>query len=131
MEWDQIFLPSRPLAETAVRDTVVFLAITVMMRIVGQREDGGGPAKGGDVRLLIDDQQVGEGRVERTQPLPFASDEPLEIGHDQGSSVTPDYTTHVFTGSVGWVEIEIPPGGADNDDDISAEERQRASLTVE
>ena len=27
--------------------------------------------------LFVDDDQVGEGRVERTQPLPFASDEPL------------------------------------------------------
>ena len=46
--------------------------------------DGGGPAKGGTVTLFIDDRRVGEGRVERTQPLQFASDEPL------ASAPTPD-----------------------------------------
>ena len=40
-------------------------------------------------RLFVDDRLVGEGRVERTQPLPFASDEPFEIGRDLGSPVTP------------------------------------------
>ena len=64
--------------------------------------DGGGPAKGGTVTLFIDDRKVGEGRVERTQPLPFASDEPLEIGADAGSPVTRDYSVHEFTGTVRW-----------------------------
>ena len=58
--------------------------------------------------LFIDDRRVGEGRVERTQPLPFASDEPLEIGTDTGSPVTRDYSVHRFTGDVHWVDIEIP-----------------------
>ena len=70
--------------------------------------DGGGVAKGGSVRLSVDDRPVGQGRVGRTQPLPFASDEPLEIGRDSGSRVTDDYTVHEFTGQVNWVEIEIP-----------------------
>jgi arylsulfatase A-like enzyme len=93
--------------------------------------DGGGVAKGGTVRLFIDDRQVGEGRVERTQPLPFASDEPFEIGRDLGSPVTPDYTVHEFTGDVNWVEIEIPEGAPDNDDEISAQERLTVALTKE
>ena len=93
--------------------------------------DGGGPAKGGTVRLFIDDRPAGEGRVERTQPLPFASDEPFEIGNDLGSAVTPDYAVHAFSGEVRWVEIRIPEGGRDNDHDISPQERMRAALTVE
>ena len=51
---------------------------------------------------------MGEGRVERTQPLPFASDEPVEIGTDTGSPVMRDYSVHHFTASVHWVDIEIP-----------------------
>ena len=93
--------------------------------------DGGGLAKGGTVRLLIDDRQIAQGRVERTQPLPFASDEPLEIGRDQGSRVTQDYTVHEFTGDVNWVEITIPEGAPDSDDEIRPEERLRAALVVE
>ncbi len=93
--------------------------------------DGGGVAKGGTATLFVDDEQVGQGRVGRTQPLPFASDEPLEIGRDDGSPVTPDYPVHVFTGEVKWAEIAIPEGATDHDADITAEERVHAALVVE
>jgi arylsulfatase len=93
--------------------------------------DGGGPAKGGTVRLFVDGRPVGEGRVGRTQPLPFASDEPLEIGRDGGSPVTRDYATHEFTGDVHWVEIEIPEGAPDSDAEVSGEERLKAALVKE
>lgn len=93
--------------------------------------DGGGVAQGSDVTIYIDEEVVGEGRVGRTQPLPFASDEPLEIGRDHGSPVTPDYVQHEFTGEVKWVEIAVPEGGADNDAEITAEQRLRAALVVE
>jgi arylsulfatase A-like enzyme len=93
--------------------------------------DGGGVAKGGTVQLFIDDRAVGKGRVGRTQPLPFASDEPLEIGSDGGSPVTRDYTAHEFTGEVNWVEIEIPEDAPDHDTEISAEERLEVALVRE
>lgn len=93
--------------------------------------DGGGVAKGGTARLFIDDHAVGEGRIGRTQPLPFASDEPFEIGRDDGSPVTPDYTRADYTGEVNWVEIEIPEGAPDNDADITPEERLQVALTKE
>ena len=93
--------------------------------------DGGGPAKGGTVRLFIDDRQVGEGRVERTQPLPFASDEPFEIGRDEGSPVTPDYVRSAFTGEVNWVELRIPEGAPDHDAEVSPEERLQSAMTTE
>ncbi len=90
--------------------------------------DGGGPAKGGTVRLVVDGREVGRGRVGRTQPLPFASDEPLEIGRDGGSPVTPDYHAAEFTGSVNWVEIEIPEDMRDSDHEITSEERLKAAF---
>lgn len=93
--------------------------------------DGGGPAMGGTVRLFIDDRQVGTGRVERTQPLPFASDEPFEIGRDTGSHVTRDYSEVEFTGKVRWVEIEIPEGAADSDAEVPAADRLNAALITE
>lgn len=93
--------------------------------------DGGGPAKGGTVRLYIDEREVGRGRVERTQPLPFASDEPLDIGCDAGSPVTPDYRSSKFNGDVRWVDIELPEGSLDCDNEITAAERLKAALVRE
>jgi uncharacterized membrane protein YcaP (DUF421 family) len=40
MSWDTIFLPSAPLAELLIRGTVMYLAIFVLMRLVGRRESG-------------------------------------------------------------------------------------------
>lgn len=65
------------------------------------------------------------------RPLPFASDEPFDIGSDLGSRVTQDYEVHEFTGDVNWVEIEIPLDGRDHDAEITEEDRMRAALTVE
>jgi uncharacterized membrane protein YcaP (DUF421 family) len=40
-EWDAIFLPSVPLLDLFLRGTLIFLALTGLTRIVGQRESGG------------------------------------------------------------------------------------------
>lgn len=40
MDWAALFDPSLPIAVSIVRGTVVFLALTVLMRITGQREAG-------------------------------------------------------------------------------------------
>ena len=81
--------------------------------------------------LFIDHRRVGEGRVERTQPLPFASDEPFEIGTDTGSPVTRDYSVHRLTGDVHWVDIEIPDDARDADHEISDEQRLEVALVKE
>lgn len=39
-EWDALFRPTAPLAETVLRGTVMFLALFAMLRIVGKREAG-------------------------------------------------------------------------------------------
>ncbi len=92
---------------------------------------GGGVAKGGNVSLYVDNRIAGGGQVGRTQPLPFASDEPLEIGCDNGSPVTTDYTIQEFSGKVNWVEIEIPSDATDNDGQITHEQRLRSILITE
>ena len=65
-------------------------------------EDGGGLAKGGDVSLYYDGDQVGAGRVEATQPMIFSADETTDIGYESGTTVTEDYTaqTSRFTGKL-------------------------------
>jgi arylsulfatase len=76
--------------------------------------DGGGPGLGGDVRLLVDGDVVGEGRLERTVPLVFSLDETLDVGRDSASPVSADYTSEgsEFTGTIHQVRLEIAPGAA-------------------
>jgi hypothetical protein len=91
--------------------------------------DGGGPAKGGDVTLYHDGTEVGRGRVGATQPMIFSADEPTDIGHETGTTVTPDYTAQSsrFTGKIHWVQIDL--GDDDNDHFISPEERLRVAMS--
>ncbi len=91
--------------------------------------DGGGPAKGGDVTLYHDGTEVGRGRVGATQPMIFSADETTDIGHETGTTVTPDYTAQSsrFTGKIHWVQIDL--GDDDNDHFISPEERLRVAMS--
>ena len=77
--------------------------------------DGGGPGRGGLVRLLVDGEQAAEGRLERTVPLVFSLDETCDVGRDTASPVSDDYTsaTSEFTGSIHEVRIEIAKGTPD------------------
>ena len=71
--------------------------------------DGGGFAKGGDVSLYYDGDQVGEGRVDATQPLFFSADEGLDIGRETGTAVAAecDVRSSGFTGEINWVELKL------------------------
>jgi arylsulfatase A-like enzyme len=90
--------------------------------------DGGGLAKGGDVTLFHDGHVVGTGRVEATQPLIFSADETTDIGHETGTTVTPDYTARDsrFTGRIHWVQLDV--GTDDHDHVIDPEERLRVAI---
>ena len=90
--------------------------------------DGGGLAKGGDVTLYHDGQPVGQGRVERTQPMGYSADEACDVGADSGSPASPDYgpTGNAFTGSIEWVQIDI--GDDSHDHLISPEDRLNLAM---
>jgi Sulfatase len=85
--------------------------------------DGGGLAKGGGVTLYYDGKNVGEGRVDATQPFIFSADETADVGRESGSTVTPDYdrNTSTFNGTINWVQIDLEKD--DFDHLISAEEK--------
>jgi arylsulfatase A-like enzyme/uncharacterized protein YcnI len=85
--------------------------------------DGGGVAKGGKVTLFYDGKNVGDGRVDATQPFIFSADETADVGRESGSTVTKDYNrkTSTFNGTINWVQIDLE--GDDHDHLISAEER--------
>jgi len=91
--------------------------------------DGGGLAKGGDVTLFHDGDQVGKGRVEATQPMVFSADETTDIGYESGTTVSPDYTagTSRFTGKLHWVQLDL--GADDHDHFIDPEERLRVAMS--
>jgi len=91
--------------------------------------DGGGLAKGGDVTLFYDGDPVGSGRVEITQPMIFSADETTDIGHESGTTVTPDYTaaTSRFTGRINWVQLDV--GTDDNDHFVDPDERLRIVMS--
>jgi arylsulfatase len=90
--------------------------------------DGGGLAKGGDVTLYHDGNQVGAGRVEATQPMIFSADETTDIGYESGTTVSTDYTTadSRFSGKIHWVQLDV--GTDDHDHFIDPEERLRVVM---
>jgi arylsulfatase len=92
------------------------------------RYDGGGLAKGGQVSLFIDGQRVGEGHVDRTEPVAFSADETCDVGHELGSPVSPEYGPHnnKFNGNVRWVQIDL--GQDSHDHLISAEDRLNVAI---
>ncbi len=92
--------------------------------------DGGGLGKGGAVRLYLDGDRVGEGRVDATVPLIFSGDETCDIGSDTASPVSDDYAGEesVFTGTVNWVQIDIAEAAEDVDHLISPEERLQIAM---
>ena len=78
--------------------------------------DGGQPGGGGTGRLFVNDEQVGEGRIEKTVPSVFSADETMDIGIDTATPVTSDYPeaeANAFQGEIDWVRIDI------EDDDVS------------
>ena len=79
--------------------------------------DGGGLAKGGDITLYYDDDAVGKGRVEMTEPMAYSADEACDVGFDSGSPTSPDYgpTGNRFTGRIDWVRLDI---GEDSHDHL-------------
>jgi len=92
--------------------------------------DGGGLAKGGAVTLFIDGSEIGEGRVEGTEPMMFSGDETADVGRDTGSAVSDDYRSEesIFNGTVNWVQIDIDEAAEDLDHLITPEERFRIAM---
>jgi arylsulfatase len=91
--------------------------------------DGGGLGKGGNVTLYYDGKPVGSGRIERTQPLGFSSEETTDVGCETGSRVTDDYPARNghFNGKIHWVQFDV---GKDNFSHlIKPEDRLRVVMT--
>jgi arylsulfatase A-like enzyme len=73
--------------------------------------DGGAPGSGGQGRLFVDGQLVGEVRVARTMPFVFSGDEGVDVGEDDETPVTEEYAegNNRFTGRILKVTVEMTP----------------------
>ena len=72
--------------------------------------DGEGLGKGGLGTLYVNDQKVGEGRIERTQPSAFSADETADVGIDLGTPVVEAIGAEhrsAFTGKIDKVTVQL------------------------
>ena len=72
--------------------------------------DGGGLGKGGMGTLYVNDNIVGEGRIERTQPMIFSADETTDVGIDLHTPVVETIGADQgsrFTGRIPLVTVEV------------------------
>jgi len=72
--------------------------------------EGGGVGKGGMATLYVNDLKVGEGRIERTQPMIFSADETTDVGIDLATPVVERLgsgSKSKFTGIIYKVTVEV------------------------
>ena len=70
--------------------------------------DGGGLGEGGLARLLVNDTEVGQARIEATVPLGFSADEGIDVGMDTGTPAADTYDdAFPFTGTIEMVTIVL------------------------
>jgi arylsulfatase A-like enzyme/uncharacterized membrane protein len=70
------------------------------------------PGTGGNVTLWANDQQIGDGRLEKTVPVAFTSYAGMDIGRDNGGVVDLAYEAkapYAFTGTVKHVVFDLKP----------------------
>jgi len=71
---------------------------------------GAADRRHGTGTLFVDDQKVGAGRIERTQPVVFSADETADVGIDLATPVVERIGSEAksrFTGSIPRVTISV------------------------
>ncbi len=96
--------------------------------------DGGGIGKGGTGTLLVDGQQVAQGRIERTVRIRFSLDETFDVGEDTGTPVIEDYAAQLpykFTGTLAKLTIDLAPQTLSANDQKEMDEGAKAMKAAE
>jgi arylsulfatase A-like enzyme len=95
--------------------------------------DGPKPGAGGKSVLYVDGQQVGEGRIPKTQPFVFSADEGADVGMDGETAVSSDYKQgdNKFTGKIDKVTIDIKPSNLSAVDKKAVEDAEEVAATIE
>jgi arylsulfatase A-like enzyme len=96
--------------------------------------DGGGIGKGGTGTLLVDGQQVAQGRIERTVRIRFSLDETFDVGEDTGTAVIDDYAEQLpykFTGTLAKLTVDLAPQSLSAKEQKEIEEGAKAIKSAE
>ena len=82
------------------------------------------------MKLYVDGQKVGEGKVAATAAMIFSAGDGCDIGQDTGSPVSEDYGPrgNEFSGRVSGLQIAIAEAAEDTDHLISPEEAVRIAM---
>jgi hypothetical protein len=68
--------------------------------------DGGGPGKGGTGTLAVNGKTVAEGRIDKTVPVYFSTDDTFDVGEDWGTPMSDTYEPpFAFTGNLKRVTV--------------------------
>ena len=84
--------------------------VTVRMQFDADRQER---SAGGTVYLYANDEQIGEGRIERTVAVRFSGYAGMDVGRDNGLPVDRAYAAkspYPFTGTVKKVVYDLKPG---------------------
>ena len=69
--------------------------------------DGGGAGKGGTGTLSVNGTNVAEGRIDKTVPVYFSTDDTFDVGEDWGTPMAPTYKPpFTFTGELKKVTVQ-------------------------
>jgi len=77
--------------------------------------DGGGLGQGGTGTLFVNDVQVAQARIERTQPMVFSADETADVGIDLATPVVEAIGAEArsrFNGTISSVTVEVSDASA-------------------
>jgi len=72
--------------------------------------DGGGMGKGGNATLYVNNEKMGEGRIDHTQAIVFSADETADVGIDLATPVVETIGSEkksAFTGHIPNVTVEV------------------------
>ena len=90
--------------------------VTVRMQFDADRQER---SAGGTVSLYANDQQIGEGRIERTVAVRFSGYAGMDVGRDNGLVVDRAYAAkapYAFTGTVKKVVFDLKPAARHEDE---------------
>jgi arylsulfatase len=96
--------------------------------------DGGGIGKGGTGRILVNGEEVAEGRIDQTQCCLIALDETADVGMQTGTPSSEDYIIpFAFTGTIDRVVVDLTPGAdaSSNDARAAADAAKVKRATIE
>ena len=85
------------------------------------------PGSGGNVTLWANDEQIGEGRIEKTAPMMLTSYAGMDVSRDNGLVVDLDYedkAPYPFTGTVKKVVFDLKPKPTTHEDEQALHEHE-------